>query len=156
MAAATQVICFEGQLLQRGFWLYVWEVTTADGAVLLYVGRTGDSSSMNAQSPFVRMGQHVGYQQNSSMLRKYLEARNVDLEQCRFRQVAHGPIIEEAADIETHRERRDAIAAMEKRLAEDLVAAGYEVMNPVACRKTLDAQLYADVRAAFAAHFVRS
>ena len=33
----------EGGILQRGFWLYVWEVTREGNAPLYYVGRTGDS-----------------------------------------------------------------------------------------------------------------
>ena len=49
-----QSLSFSGELLQRGFWLYVWEVTAADGRTVHYVGRTGDSSSPNAQSPFTR------------------------------------------------------------------------------------------------------
>jgi hypothetical protein len=56
MSPATYTVVLDGRTLQRGFWLYVWEVTTPNGAKLLYVGRTGDSSSINAQSPFNRMG----------------------------------------------------------------------------------------------------
>jgi hypothetical protein len=40
---AIHEVRFEGGVLQRGFWLYVWEVTPADQAPLYYVGRTGDS-----------------------------------------------------------------------------------------------------------------
>ena len=63
---AIHEVRFEGGILQRGFWLYVWEVTPADQAPLYYVGRTGDSSSTNAQSPFNRMGQHLGFAKNSN------------------------------------------------------------------------------------------
>jgi hypothetical protein len=153
MAAKMQVISLDGKVLERGFWLYVWEVSTPDDETLLYVGRTGDSSSPNAQSPFVRMGQHLGFLQNSSMLRNHLEKRDVDPQHYRFREVAYGPILDEALDMETHKERRDIIAAMEKKLADDLAAAGYQVMNTVSCRKPLDPTLYAEVRAAFAAEF---
>jgi len=68
----TQQGVIAGGILQRGFWLYVWEVTPADKAPLYYVGRTGDSSSTNAQSPFNRMGQHLGFAKNSNMLRRHL------------------------------------------------------------------------------------
>lgn len=61
MSASTQIVAFDGAFLRRGFWLYVWEVVAPDGAEYLYVGRTGDSSSPYAQSPFVRMGQHLGF-----------------------------------------------------------------------------------------------
>lgn len=32
---------FDGELLKRGFWLYVWDIRTATERHL-YVGRTGD------------------------------------------------------------------------------------------------------------------
>ena len=43
-------------MLARGFWLYVWEVTDSSGKKWLYVGRTGDSSSPNAQDRHSRVG----------------------------------------------------------------------------------------------------
>lgn len=64
MSATTQVVEFDGAFLQRGFWLYVWRVIAPNSTEVLYVGRTGDSSSPNAQSPFNRMGQHLGFQKN--------------------------------------------------------------------------------------------
>jgi hypothetical protein len=128
-------------------------VTTPGGETLLYVGRTGDSSSINAQSPFNRMGQHLGSAKNSSMLRNHLGSRSVIPEQCRFRLAAYGPVLAEADDRTTHNARRDAIGAMEKRLADDLSGAGYDVLNTVRCLKPLDDTLYTDVRAAFAREF---
>jgi len=154
MAPKTFTVSLDGGVLERGFWLYVWEVTSPDGRTLVYVGRTGDSSSANAQSPFARMGQHLGSARNSSMLRNHLGDHQVDPERCTFRLIAHGPILPEATGIEAHKESRDVIAAMEKKLAEDLKSAGYEVMNHVACHKPLDHDLYAAVRAAFAAELV--
>ncbi len=149
MSPNTYAVGLDGGTLERGFWLYVWEASTPTGNKLLYVGRTGDSSSMNAQSPFNRMGQHLGSAKNSSMLRNHLGERHVVPEQCTFRLVAHGPILDEASDWGTHCERRDLIGALEKRLAEDLNAAGYAVMNKVNCLKPLDEKMYADARAAF-------
>jgi hypothetical protein len=153
VSPSTYTVSLDGGTLERGFWLYAWKVTTAAGQTLLYVGRTGDSSSVNAQSPFNRMGQHLGSAKNSSMLRNHLGKRGIIPEQCVFRLVAHGPILDEAGDKETHYERRDLVGALEKKLAEDLVAAGYDVMNKVNCLKPLNQELYADVRAAFADAF---
>jgi hypothetical protein len=151
---ATHAVEFDGTFLQRGFWLYVWDVSL-DGTTMLYVGRNGDSSSTNAQSPFNRMGQHLGSADNSSMLRKYMVARALNPVDCRFRLVAFGPILAESPgkDVAEHRLRRDRVAGMDKQLAEDLKAAGYDVVNPVLSTKPLDEELYADVRVAFAAHF---
>jgi hypothetical protein len=153
MIPVTYDFCFEGGFLKRGFWLYIWEVAVPGGQSLFYVGRTGDSSSVNAQSPFNRMGQHLGFAPNSSMLRRHLCARGVEPEHCSFRLVAHGPIFEEAKDRDGHYERRDIVAALEKALAEAMCAAGYDVMNTVRCVKPLGSKMFADVRAAFAADF---
>jgi hypothetical protein len=49
---------FDGRLLPRGFWLYVCRVESNTGA-LVYVGRTGDSSSVNAASLFSRVSRHL-------------------------------------------------------------------------------------------------
>jgi len=146
---------FEGGILRRGFWLYVREITPPRGGALYYVGRTGDSSSTNAQSPFNRMGQHLGFAQNSSMLRRHLTGRNVEPEGCTFRLVALGPLEAEsiAEGRDEHDQRRDVVAAMERALAEAMTAAGYAVMNTVASHKALDAARFAEVRAAFARAF---
>jgi hypothetical protein len=151
----TYTLIIDGATLRRGFWLYVWEVTTPCGQVLLYVGRTGDNSTPNAQSPFNRMGQHLGNAKNSSMLRNHLGAHDIVPEQCQFRLVAHGPVFDEAPnnDMEAHTKIRDVVGALEKRLAEELIDAGYHVMNTVRCNWPLDEDLYAQVRPAFAAHF---
>jgi hypothetical protein len=55
MTTQTYMIALDGGVLRRGFWLYVWEVIAPTREGFLYVGRTGDSSSANAQSPFNRM-----------------------------------------------------------------------------------------------------
>lgn len=151
--ASTYTVSLDGGFLARGFWIYVWEVRDPEGSVMLYVGRTGDSSSPNAQSPFNRMGQHLGFAKNSSMLRNHLQGRDVSPDLCSFRLVAHGPILPEAEDWKSHVIRRDLAAAVEKQLAEDCAAAGYDVLNSVASGKELDDDLYAPVRAAFTEHF---
>ncbi len=153
MKATTQEVMFSGGFLRRGFWLYVWEVKPPRGKSLYYVGRTGDVSSCNAQSPFTRMGQHLGFADNSNMLRRHLQDHDVEPTGCDFRLVAHGPIIEEARNMDLHRTRRDVIAAMEKALAEAMSGAGYSVMNTVTCRKPFDRKRFDQVRRAFASEF---
>jgi hypothetical protein len=157
VAASAQVVEFDGGFLERGFWLYAWEVVVPAGATILYAGCTGDSSSANAQSPFNRMGQQVGRAVNSSMLRNHLAGRDVEPQDCTSRLIAYGPVLPEdpAGDMAEHKLRRDVVAGIEKRLAEDLKAAGYDVVNMMASTKPLDENAYADVRAAFAAHFPR-
>lgn len=144
---------FDGALLNRGFWLYVWEITTPTQSVLYYVGRTGDSSSSNAQSPFNRMGQHLGFNAKSNVLRRRLRSRGLDPESCSFRLVAHGPIFDEAGTKQEHLQRRDCIAAMEKALADALSAAGYDVINRVNCKSALDKGAFNSILEAFATAF---
>ncbi len=151
----TYTVELDGGTLSRGFWLYVWNVTTPDGEQALYVGRTGDNSTPNAQSPFNRMGQHLGTAKNSSMLRNYLDARSIKPEECKFRFIAHGPVLGETPDkdMEAHKQRRNIVGALEKKLADDLGAAGYDVVNTINCRWPLDESLYEQVRSAFVDEF---
>ena len=144
-----------GEILQRGFWLYVWEIVPVGGETLYYVGRTGDSSLTNAQSPFNRMGQHLGFAENSNMLRRHLEAAGVRPEGCAFRLVALGPLEAEstATSRHEHDQRRDRIAAMEKALAEAFAASGCRLLNEVKSRKRLDEDDFQKVRQAFADAF---
>ena len=153
MKTKTHELNINGELLQRGFWLYVWEIKTPKQTHLYYVGRTGDSSSINAQSPFNRMGQHLGVNNKGNVLRRHLESKKIDPETCLFRLIAHGPILKETKNKDEHRKRRDSIAAMEKALADEMTAAGYNVINTVNCRRTLDAKKFASVRASFALQF---
>ena len=151
----TYSVEFEGATLYRGFWLYAWEVTSPGGEKMIYVGRTGDSSSPNAQSPFNRMGQHLGNSKHSSALRRHLQKRSLSPEECTFRLVAHGPILHEVPgkNLVKHKKRRDKIAAMEKQLAKDFEAAGYDILNTVASKLPLDEKAYRSVNHAFAKEF---
>jgi len=155
MAAKTHELTFGGGLLERGFWLYVWEITTPEQQCVYYVGRTGDSSSSNAQSPFNRMGQHLGFRKESNALRRQLEAKGIVPEKCSFRLVAHGPVLDEGKTKEEHRPRRDKVAAMEKALAEAMCAAGYDVLDKVNCRVPLEEVAFAEVMEAFAEKFTK-
>ena len=132
MGIAIQTLSFPGTLVQRGFWLYVWRVTPPNGPELLYVGRTGDSSSPNATAPYTRMGQHLGYRENQNALRAHLERRGVTPEDCiSFVLAAFGPIYPEiektsSPQQETRMQRhiplRDNTAVMEQRLCDELKA----------------------------------
>jgi hypothetical protein len=150
MSLSTHELRFTGGLLERGFWLYVWEITTSEKKCVYYVGRTGDSSSSNAQSPFNRMWQHLGWKEQSNALRRQLAAINISPEKCRFRLLAHGPILPQSINQEDHRKKRDLVAAMEKALACAMSESGYKVINTVHCKKSLDKKQFARVRAAFA------
>jgi hypothetical protein len=160
-----------GPMLRRGFWLYVWKVMSADDRELLYVGRTGDNSSPNASPPYIRMGQHLGSMKNQNALRRYLIGHGIEPEACRsFNLVAHGPIHSEVvkpedfdhADndmrkslMELHVPFRNIVGAMEKRLEQDLRAAGYAVMNTVKWKHDVDDLDWLPIRLAFEEDFPR-
>jgi hypothetical protein len=146
-------LTFDGGMLERGFWLYIWEITAPDNSMHYYIGRTGDNSSPNAQSPFNRMGQHLGFNKLQNMLRQHLENHGIATNKCSFRLVSFGPILKEAVSPDEHSEPRNIIAALEKALAESMNKAGYDVLNTVKSRKHLDKVLWIKVRKSFAIRF---
>lgn len=154
MKLSLHQLTFDGALLARGFWLYVWEITTKDGRKVHYVGRTGDSSSFNAQSPFARLSQHLGRNEKTNALRRNLKMNQVVAEEClAFRLFACGPILPEIQSEVQHRRSRDIVAALEKALADAMQAGEYVVLNKVTCRKPVDPELWPAIVAAFGEHF---
>lgn len=110
---------FSGQILRRGFWIYVWKITGPDGTKRHYVGRTGDSSSLFAASPFVRVGRHLDSRENakSNSLHKCLVKAGLDPKACAFAMHAVGPLFPEQTTPEEHRRHRDVLACIEAELA---------------------------------------
>ena len=121
---------FSGKLLKRGFWLYVWDIKQ-DKQRHLYVGRTGDTSSANASSPFRRIGQHLDTRLNAkgNALGRQLKSAGVKPETCTFEMTAIGPIFEEQKTMSEHKPRRDQTAALERALADELRDRGYHVLG---------------------------
>jgi hypothetical protein len=142
---------FDGALLARGFWLYIWEITTRHGGKVHYVGRTGDKASGVCQSPFDRFSKHLGANPNNNALQSHLKNRKLRQEDCSFRCHALGPLLADSKLI--HGEKCDVVAALEKALADSMSEAGYEVLNRVNCRMPLDETLWAPIRAHFAKAF---
>lgn len=151
-----------GQMLRRGFWLYVWRVETPSGE-MLYIGRTGDNSSPNATAPYTRMGQHLGKSKSQNALRAHLEKRGVDPQSCtNFHLVSYGPIFPEVEKEEgisreelmaRHMPIRNVVGALEKALADSLKDAGHDVLNTVKWKHPLDEKHWAPALAAFSEHF---
>ena len=139
-------ISFDGQVLNRGFWLYVIDIRSPDRRVL-YVGRTGDSSSPHAGSPFSRIGQHLDVRPNAkgNALFRNLRAASIDPTLCTMSLYAVGPLHTEAADFEAHRPLRDRVAALEKGLAAELRARGHDVLGKHAAKGQPDAKALEDV-----------
>ena len=79
---------FDGALLERGFWLYIWDIKTLTERYL-YVGRTGDSSSPNAAFSFARIGQHLDVRPNAraNSIARRLKEKNVLPSSGKFRPI---------------------------------------------------------------------
>jgi hypothetical protein len=153
-SASLHRISLTGELLKRGFWLYVWEVVPSAGDPVLYVGMTGDTSSPNAQSPFARLSQHLGTNKHANALRRHLTGKGIEPTSCKsFDLVAYGPILPEADTMDEHKLRWSKVASLEKALSEELDKAGYEVLNVIHCNQQLDDGLWHSVRDAFAGRF---
>jgi hypothetical protein len=147
-------LTFSPDLLRRGFWLYVWNISLRTGPNVCYVGRTGDSSSPKAQSPFSRVSGHLGPNKHANALRRHLAKHQIEFDDCdQLELVAVGPLFPEADNEDEHRIRRDKAAALERDLCAAMRMAGYGVLNNVSCRIASDAALWAAVRAAFADRF---
>ena len=140
---------FDGHLLNRGFWLYVWQIKGPETHNLyLYVGRTGDSSSPHASSPFKRIGQHLDASPNAkgNSLRRLLQQEGVKCEECSFEMVAIGPIFPEQSDFETHRPKRDQMAALERAITDELRQRGYKILGTHPCVGSPDQSLLQQIR----------
>ena len=121
---------FDGHLLNRGFWLYVWQIK-GPGSHVVYVGRTGDSSSAHASSPFKRIGQHLDSSPNAkgNALGKQLLRRGIKYADCTFEMVAIGPLYPEQADFDAHVPYRNQMAAFERAVADELKRRRYDVLG---------------------------
>ncbi len=145
---------FDGKLLRRGFWVYVWRIQSPKG-VYLYIGRTGDSSSPYGASPFTRVGRHLDVRQNakSNTLARHLLYAGLDPKRCRFRMVALGPLFPEQRAMKAHRPLRDKVAALERGIADFLRQRRYSVLGAHAGSLGPDARLFATVQALVAPEF---
>ncbi len=137
---------FDGALLKRGFWLYVWDIIS-EGSRHLYVGRTGDSSSPHASSPFARIGRHLDHRPNAkdNALARQLALISAEPDSCSFQMVAIGPIYPEQATFAEHVPYRDRVGALEARLAETLRSWGYSVLGSHSSSIAPDPELFRQV-----------
>jgi hypothetical protein len=123
-------IKFDGRVLERGFWLYVIDIFTTEGR-RLYVGRTGDSSSCNAGSPFARIGQHLDPRWNAkgNALARNLRAVGINPSACTIEMIAIGPMFPEERTFSVHKRIRDVMAGLEGAVATALRQRGFTVLG---------------------------
>jgi hypothetical protein len=139
-------IRFPGQVLKRGFWLYVIDIRSPERR-LLYVGRTGDSSSPHAGSPFGRISQHLDLRPNAkgNALFRNLRRVGVDPSECELEMIAVGPFFPEQTTFKRHKLIRDQMAALEMGVAKQLHGRGFEVLGTHAAREPADPSVLSDV-----------
>jgi hypothetical protein len=156
MTAKLYGLKFSTEILQRGFWLYVWVIRASEGRILHYVGRTGDSASPNAQSPFSRISGHLGSNKHANALTRNLEKLGIKLGECENLEfVTYGPLDEQANTMEEHIPKRDKIHALERDLCKGMSEAGYTVINKVTCRLPTNEGDWLKVRVEFSKRFPR-
>ena len=136
-------ITFAGSLLERGFWLYVWRISEREN-VAFYVGRTGDSSSKYAASPFNRLGQHLDIRPTATAntLLRNLRNEGFNPEKCQYELVSVGPLFPEQPTLELHREYRDIVAPLERALADHLKNKGHTVLGKHPKANTFDQAVF--------------
>lgn len=128
----------------------MWRVTSG-GKEFFYVGRTGDSSSKFAASPFSRLSQHLDVRPTASanMLLRHIRHRNLDPLACTFELLTLGPIFPEQTTLELHRQFRDLMAPLESAFATYLRSTGREVVGSHGSKREPDPKLFAKVKDAF-------
>ena len=143
-------ISFHGGLLERGFWLYAWLLKNG-GERVVYVGRTGDSSSQFAASPFSRLSQHLDVRSSATANMLLRQVRNLGWDPlvCEYELVAFGPIFPEQASLAEHRVKRDVIAPLETALASLFREQGFTVVGSHGRQRDTDPALFKQVERAF-------
>jgi len=134
---------FTGKILERGFWLYIWRISSRK-KVVWYVGRTGDSSSANAASPFGRLSQHLDLRPSAkaNMLAKNLRSAGMNPEECEYSLLTLGPLFPEQSDFEVHKPYRDIVGKLEAEFAYHLNQRGLLVLGTHPKRGEYDKALF--------------
>ena len=154
MLAQTYPIDIPVPIIQYGYFLYVWEVTTAEGNLILYVGRTGDDVYIVANPPIVRIGQHLGQGPGAALVNN-LNNMGVNVrEAAGLRIVIHGPIFPPAqGNRNDHDDRVIAMSALERALRDALEHNGYVIVGMHPNNWDLCHRCWQGVQEAFGQHF---
>ena len=147
MSINSYTIAFDGELLTRGFWLYAWEILF-NGEKYIYLGRTGNSSSANAASPFNRVSQHLDFQETAkgNTLARRLREVDIDPNASNFRMIALEPIFQEQKSVDTHNRYRDQMATLEYEISSYLKWQGFEVIGKYQKGSAIDQTLLNELK----------
>lgn len=145
-------LSFNGQMLKRGFWLYVWRIRHKKSmSEYWYIGRTGDSSSANASSPLARLSQHFNFKENAkgnSLIKNIIQA-GINPEDCQFKLVSIGPLFPEKESYAEHVPCRDIVGKLEAEIAHTFKTKGLIVLGSHPKRGIYDHKLFNEVISKF-------
>lgn len=136
---------FHGQMLERGFWLYIWRIKhKKSNSEHWYVGRTGDSSSPNAASPISRLSAHLNIKQKAkaNTLIKNIHKVGLDPKFCQFKLASVGPVFAEQATFAEHVPFRDTVGKLEAEIAFTMREKGLSVLGTHPKRGNFDEELF--------------
>jgi hypothetical protein len=147
MVLSGEQLTFSGSLLKRGFWIYLWRVHIGK-RILIYVGRTGDSSSRYASSPFNRLGMHLDLRQTAkgNSLVRLLKESGINPMSCTFEMFAIGPLFKEQHSFAAHKPYRNRVALLEAELASYLKDNGYFVLGKHPKPGKYDKRVFSKIR----------
>ncbi|MFH5880880.1 hypothetical protein [Liberiplasma polymorphum] len=120
---------FNGVLLNKGFWIYCYKITTRENQLFYYIGRTGDNKEFQVGSPLKRLFAHFGDNKNSNALKTNMIKNDLSLEDCDYHFYAFGPYFGFPNTKEEHIHSRDYVSTIEKLLAEKLKESGFNVLG---------------------------
>lgn len=149
-------ISFNGQMLERGFWLYVWRIRHKKSASeYWYIGRTGDSSSAKASSPLGRLSQHLNLKDNAkgNTLIKNIKQAGLNPQHCQFKLVSVGPLFPEQEFYSEHVPYRDIVAKLEAEIAYTFKAKGLVVLGSHPAKGEYDNALFNEAMSKFSEAF---
>ena len=154
MAADTYALDIPIPVIQYGYFLYVWKVTTDDDRVFLYAGRTGDDVYTTSNPPIVRIGQHLGRGDGASLLNNLIQKRVTRRDLDKLRIIIHGPVFPPPqGDEAVHEVRVTAMKALERALCEALRHNNYTVLGTHPRNWNLCRRCWQGIQEAFSEHF---
>lgn len=144
------------EILSRGFWLYAWKIVGPRDERYCYVGMTGDVTGV-AQSPYVRAGGHLSFNENSNALRRHLVKRGVEPEICKsIAFLAYGPVLpywHKQPKHPDYESSRKFVGALERQLWTAAAAAHNTMLNEKPrFGEEFDVSSWENIHAAFAPH----
>lgn len=147
MSIDEYALAFDGELLNRGFWLQVW-VIEYNGQQHIYIEHTGDNTWANAPSPIYGLSQNFDTSKHApeNSLASRLQAVEINPQACQIRMIALGPIFEEQLTIHKHEPFRAQLETLAYEVAAYLKWRGFEVLGNYHKGASVKEQLLGEIK----------